>query len=346
MKKVILLGSIFASSLIYGDTLENIIEKAKKEGSVISVGMPDNWANWKDTWTDLEVKYNLKHSDTDMSSGEEIAKFKNEGKNATADIGDIGAGFTSIALKQAVTQPYKTSYWEDIPSWAKDKDGHWMLAYTGTIAFIIDKERVSEKDIPKSWKDLKNSKLKVSPGDVGSAAQASSAILAASYALGGDEKNIIPAIKYFANLAKEGRLSAANPNIQNLEKGEIEVGLIWDFNGLSYREAIDTDRFEVLIPSDGSLISGYSTIINKFAKNPNAAKLTREYIFSDEGQINLAKGNARPIRNVELPKEIKDKMIPDEQYKNVKSIQNQEEWDKTSKKLGRIWQEEVLINKK
>jgi ABC-type Fe3+ transport system substrate-binding protein len=37
----------------------------------------------------------------------------------------------------------------------------------------------------------------------------------------------------------------------------------------------------VLIPSDGSVISGYTTIINKYAKNPNAAKLTREYIFSD-----------------------------------------------------------------
>ncbi len=45
----------------------------------------------------------------------------------------------------------------------------------------------------------------------------------------------------------------------------------------------------MLIPSDGSVISGYTTIINKYAKHPNAAKLAREYIFSDAGQINLAK---------------------------------------------------------
>ena len=51
------------------------------------------------------------------------------------------------------------------------------------------------------------------------------------------------------------------------------------------------------------MISGYSTIINKWAKNPNAAKLTREYILSDAGQINLAKGHARPIRaeHIDLP---------------------------------------------
>ena len=207
-------------------------------------------------------------------------------------------------MKQGVTQPYKTSYWEEVPEWAKDKNGHWMLAYTGTIAFIVDKDKIPEKDIPRSWEALKNSKFKVSPGDVGTAAQASSAVLAAAYALGGNENNIEPAIKYFANLAKEGRVSAAAPNIQNLEKGEVEVGLIWDFNGLSYRDSIDKDRFEVLIPSDGSLISGYTTIINKWAKNPNAAKLTREYIFSDDGQVNLAKGNARPIRKIELPEDI------------------------------------------
>ncbi|MGL6131224.1 MAG: ABC transporter substrate-binding protein [Fusobacteriaceae bacterium] len=346
MKKIMLVTIFLSTILTYAENLGEIIEKAKKEGEVLSVGMPDNWANWKDTWDQLKDKYNIKHSDTDMSSAQEIAKFKNEGKNATADIGDIGAGFANIAVKQGVTLPYKTSYWNEIPDWAKDKDGHWMLAYTGTIAFIVDKDKIPEKDIPRSWADLKNSKFKVSAGDVGTAAQASSAILAAAYALGGDESNIEPAIKYFVHLAKEGRVSAVSPNIQNLEKGEVEVGLIWDFNGLSYRDSIDKDRFEVLIPSDGTLISGYTTIINKWAKNKNAAKLTREYILSDEGQINLAKGNARPIRNIDLPEEIKKKMIPDEQYKNAKAIQNHEAWDKTSKSLGRIWQEEVLVNRK
>lgn len=346
MKKCTALLTLLTTTLIYGETLEDIKEKAIKEGEVISVGMPDNWANWKDTWETLKSKYKLKHSDTDLSSAQEIAKFKNEGKNATADIGDIGAGFANIAVKQGVTQAYKTSYWDEVPEWAKDKDGHWMLAYTGTIAFIVDKDKIPEKDIPRSWEALKNSNFKVSPGEVGTAAQASSAILAAAYALGGDEKNLKPAIKYFADLAKQGRLSAVAPNIQNLERGEIEVGLIWDFNGLSYRDTIDKNRFEVLIPSDGSLISGYTTIINKWAKNPNAAKLTREFIFSDEGQINLAKGNARPIRNVELPADVKAKMIPDDQYKGAKSIKNHEAWDNTSKNLGRVWQEEVLVNRK
>ena len=116
-------------------------EAARKEGTVNSVGMPDAWANWKGTWADLASKYGLKHSDTDMSSAQEIAKFDAEKDNASADIGDVGAAFGPIAATKGVTQPYKPSTWDQVPEWAKDKDGHWALAYTGTIAFIINKDR-------------------------------------------------------------------------------------------------------------------------------------------------------------------------------------------------------------
>ncbi|WP_428999775.1 hypothetical protein, partial [Stenotrophomonas maltophilia] len=72
--------------------LQALEQAARKEGQVNSVGMPDSWANWKDTWKDLESKYGLKHMDTDMSSAQELAKFKAEKDNASADIGDVGAG--------------------------------------------------------------------------------------------------------------------------------------------------------------------------------------------------------------------------------------------------------------
>ncbi|SUB18946.1 Uncharacterised protein [Pantoea agglomerans] len=33
------------------------LEKAaRSEGQVNSVGMPDSWANWKDTWNDISSK--------------------------------------------------------------------------------------------------------------------------------------------------------------------------------------------------------------------------------------------------------------------------------------------------
>ncbi|WJN60982.1 ABC transporter substrate-binding protein [Pseudomonas sp. SO81] len=347
--KRLLLASLLGSAIVLGnqamanEDLKALEQAARTEGEVNSVGMPDSWANWKDTWADLNKLYGLKHLDTDMSSAQEIAKFDAEKDNATADIGDVGAAFGPIAVQKGVTQPYKPSTWEQIPTWAKDADGHWMLAYTGSIAFIVNKQLV--KDVPKSWADLKQGKYKVAIGDVSAAAQAVNGVLAAAIANGGDEKNIQPGLDFFAEIAKQGRLSLSNPTIQTLEKGEVEVGVVWDFNGLSYRDQIDPSRFEVLIPSDGSVISGYTTIINKYAKHPNAAKLAREYILSDAGQINLAKGNARPIRaeHLTLPAEVQAKLLPNEQYAKVQPIKDAAAWEATSKALPQQWQENVII---
>ncbi|SDG77220.1 putative spermidine/putrescine transport system substrate-binding protein [Vibrio xiamenensis] len=337
------LASICCASTVWAADLDALVKAAQKEGQVYSIGMPDSWANWKDTWADLTSKYQISHQDTDMSSAQEIAKFDAEKSNATADIGDVGFAFARVAVQKGVTQPYKPSTWSEIPDWAKDADGNWMLAYTGTISFISNNNLV--KNAPHSWGDILKGDYKVTVGDVGVAAQANNAVLAAAFANGGSEADLSPAIDYFAKLAKQGRLSFTDPSLANLEKGEVEVAILWDFNALNYRDKIDRSRFTVTIPQDGSVISGYTTIINKFAKNPNAAKLAREYIFSDQGQINLAKGYARPIRtNVTLPKDVQDKLIPNSEYSNVHPIKDFKAWEKSARKLPRQWQESVLIN--
>jgi putative spermidine/putrescine transport system substrate-binding protein len=324
-------------------TLAQIEEKAKEEGKVNSVGMPDTWANWGETWDELSTKYKLEHTDTDMSSAEELAKFAAEKEDASADIGDVGIAFGPIAEDQDLTLPYKTSYWDDIPDWAKDDDGDWVVGYTGTMAMLTDKNNV--KNAPTSWEDLKNGDYTVSIGDALTANQAQFAILAAAYAFGGDEKNIQPGIDFFVELAKQGRLSAGDPSVANLEKGEVDVALVWDFNALGYRHQIDEARFDVTIPKEASVTSGYATVINKYSKNPNAAMLTREYILSDEGQENLAKGYARPIReNVELSEEVESLLLPDNLYKNAKPVSDQKAWEETTKQIPQMWQEQVLIH--
>jgi len=317
--------------------------KAKEEGSVVSVGMPDSWANWKGTWEDLQSKHGLAHSDTDMSSAEEIAKFEAEKDKPSADIGDVGIAFGSVAIAKGVTQAYKTSYWEEIPNWAKDQDGHWIVGYQGTISFLTNTDLVSNP--PQSWEDLKNGDYKIIVGDVTKAAQAQMAVLAAAMAFGGDEKNIEPGIAYFEELAKQGRLSNAEASLANIEKGEVQVTLQWDFNSLNTRDQLGPNKFNVAIPKEGSVVSGYATIINKYALHPNAAKFAREYILSDAGQINLAKGYARPIRDsVKLPDDVAAKLLPTESYTNVKPVTDYKAWEETAKALPELWQERVLVH--
>lgn len=343
LTQTILIAGMLTTAVHANDSLDSVISAAKEEGQIYSIGMPGSWANWKDTWRDLHKIYGLKHQDTDMSSAQEIAKFSAEKKNATADIGDVGFAFARLAVKKGVTQPYKPTSWDSIPNWAKDKDGHWALAYTGTISFISNNNLV--KNPPKTWADVLAGDYKVTVGDVGVASQANNAVLAAAFAQGGNEKNLKPALNFFSKLAKQGRLSLNNPGLANLEKGEVEVAILWDFNALNYRDQINRDRFTVSIPQDGSVISGYTTIINKYAQNPNAAKLAREHIFSEQGQINLAQGYARPIRDdVALPESIQAQLLPNTQYSNVHPVTDFKAWEKTARKLPRQWQENVLIH--
>jgi putative spermidine/putrescine transport system substrate-binding protein len=330
-------------------TLSEIETQAKEEGHVESVGMPDTWANWGETWEELETTYSLTHADTDMSSAEELALFKAEQNNPTKDIGDVGQSFGPVAEADGLTLAYKTSYWDDIPEWAKDDDGDWIVGYYGTLAFITNSEKVT--DAPTSFADILEGDYKVTIGDVNAATQAQNAVLAAAIANGGDETNLDPGIAFFAQLAEQGRLDLGDTSLARLESGEIEVGLFWDFNALNYANQVAETNpnasFEVTIPLDGTIQSGYATVINATAPNPHAAALAREYILSDEGQINLAKGYARPIRdNVELPQEVQDILLPEEQYVEAQPVSDYDAWEAAAAGLGQRWQEEVLTKVK
>lgn len=338
-------GTAQSSSSKDNQSLPAITKAAKKEGKVTSVGMPDAWANWKDTWEDLGSEYGLKHTDTDMSSAEELAKFQMPKSDSSADIGDVGLNFAVLAKDKKLTIPYKTTTWKSIPDWAKDKDGYYAVSYTGTIAFMTDTKNV--KNPPKTWADLLNGNYKISIGDPTKAAMSQMTVLAAALANGGSASDIKPGLDFFKKLAKQGRLSNTDSSIPNLEKGEVDVAVIWDFLGLGYRDQIDKNRFVVSIPEDKSLMFGYSSVISKNAAHPNAAKLAREYILSDKGQTNLAKGYARPIRSdVKLPSSISDKLLPSDEYKNVVPLQDVATWTKTAETLPQSWQQEVLANAK
>lgn len=322
--------------------LQALIAGARQEGRIHSLGMPDDWANWRAVWADLQRLYGLVHVDTDMSSAEEIAKMEAERSNATADIGDVGFEFGPIAKARGITRPYKPSTWAQVPDWAKDADGHWALAYTGTLAFAVNRRRV--KDIPRSWQALLSSDARVLVGEVGRAAQSNAAVLAAAIALGGDETRLAPALAAFARLSAQRRLVPVNGSPALMERAEADVFLLWDFNALSYRKKLpNAADYEVLIPSDGSVTSGYTTLLNRHAPHPNAAQLTREFIFSDAGQLHLARGHARPIRidHLSLPADVTATLLPAAQYAKARALKPTV-WTEEVKKLPRAWQREVL----
>lgn len=326
-------------------SLETIIEKAKEEGEIASVGMPNDWANWRGSWENITETYGINHEDTDISSAEELSMFESEKDAATKDIGDVGQAFGNIAMEMGVVQPYKATTWDSIPDWAKDPDGNWVITYLGTMSCMVNANNVEETI--DSWDALENSDCIVTVGDVVRAAAPQMAVLSCAYANGGDVNNIDPAIEFFKELAAEGRLDAATYSQERMVRNEVDVALTWDYLTLQYRdlalEAAPEANIECHVMKDGAIQSGYCLVINKYAPHPYSAALTVEYMLSDEGQIDRAKGYARPIRSdVELPEELATKMIDDAEYTDTIPLTDNEAVAAACAEIATRWEEEVI----
>lgn len=320
--------------------------KAKAEGALNSYGMPPDWTNFGAIWDKFLPKYGLTHTDTDMSSAEEIQKFDAEKNNPVADQGDIGIQFGPVAVSSGTVQPYKPTRWDLIPDYAKDPDGNWMCWYTGTISFAVNTALV--KNVPTSWADLKKPEYKgmVAISDPRNAAQGSMTVLAAALANGGSETNIDPGLKYFQDLNSAGNLTSVAPSKANVEKGEAKIAILWDYNALPMRDDLATKSpavpITVVIPSDGTTQAPYCHIINKYSAHPNAAKLFREYILTDEAQILQAQKYARPlVKGVEIPADLASKFPPESQYGAVKPIQDWKAAAAAIQRLATDWTIEV-----
>jgi len=323
-------------------TLDAIIAGAKKEGHVESVGMPDSWANWGETWQELTATYGITHADTDMSSAEELNMFENEKDAPTKDIGDIGLGFTADSITRGLVQGYKTSYWEAVPDWAKGVDGKWMIAYTGVTTFIYNND-VSTDPAPTSWADVRAGTYKITIGDVIGGATGQANVLATAYAFGGGMDNLDPAFEFWAEMAKAGRIDQGDILLQRIQAGEVQLGVTWSYNALTYRNETPNYKFTVGVPSDGSILSGYASVINAYAPHPYAAALAREFIFSDEGQINLAKGGAIPTRtDIVIPQEIQDATLQQSTYANSIPVKDAAAYAAVGAQIAARWEAEII----
>jgi putative spermidine/putrescine transport system substrate-binding protein len=299
-------------------------------------------------WDDLNLYYGLKDQDTDMGSAKILKCFRGDSDALvqSPDIGDIGLEYAREARNQGLLAGYKTSYWDEIPSWAKDASGQYIVSFTGTLAFLYDSTLGT--NAPLSFADLSQATYPVGIASVTSGSTGQFSVYAAALAFGGSAENIEPGIAFFKRLAQQGRL-VENLKTDNLPSStyedKIRVLISWDFSALAYRDEAASrspaKSYGACIPADYSVTSGYATIISKNAKNPYAAMLTREYILSDEGQLNIAALYATPIRSVKLPSELENKRIPRTQYTSSQTSMGAKFTLDLSTQIKNAWEAEV-----
>ena len=328
-------------------SLADVVAKAQDEGDIQSVGMPDDWANWKASWEGIKETYGITHADVDMTSAEEIAIFDAEKDDPTKDVGDIGLSMSPEAEKQDVLGTYKASTWDSFPDWAKDPDGKWVMTYTGSIAFIANKD-FTGGSCPTSWEDVKDGDYLVSVGNVMSGAASQVAVLSCAIANGGSIDDVQPGIDFFKDLAEEGRLDTGDTTSARMASGEMVccVGN-YDYSVLAWKENIQAEnpdmKLDIVIPTDGSVTNGYCQIINKYSVRPHAAALAIEYLCSDEGAVQRAEGYARPTKtDVELPEEVQEKLLPSDMYESCTNVTDVEALNDACAEIAELWEKEVL----
>ncbi len=327
--------------------MQTLITHAKKEGKLQAISIAPEWVDQKDTLAGYAAKYVPVEyqAEAELSSAKDLEVFKKSKSHAHGDISQVGFKFGPQAMKQGLVTPYKHANWADIPDTLKDSDGNWCTAYYGTQAFVINTDIV--KNEPTSFKDLLTGDYKNQVGIGGDPRQSNVAFIgvySAALAQSGSINDIQPGIDFFKQLKQKGNFTPASANLANMTKGEVAIGIMWDFAGLGYRDLLNgKPHLKVVIPSDGSVAGPYVSIVNKTAPDPFAARLWIEYIFSDEGQLFFLKGYAHPARYRKLvdagkvPAELSAKLPVAEQYANVKFVTDLTLLSKASDTITQNW---------
>ncbi len=327
--------------------MQTLITNAKKEGKLEAIGIPPEWADYKDILAGYAAKYVPVEyqAEAEYSSAQELEVFTKSKSHPHGDIGDVGFKFGSTAVQQGLVTPYKHANWADIPDNLKDPNGNWCTEYYGTQAFVINTDIV--KNPPTSFKDLLNGDYKNQVGIDGDPRQANDAFIAvytAALAQTGNTDDIQPGIDFFKQLKQKGNFTAARSSLANMTKGEVAIGIMWDYLGLGFRDSLQgKPNLKVVIPSDATIAGPYVSIVNKTAPNPYAARLWMEYIFSDEGQLFYLKGYAHPARYQKLvdtnkiPADLAAKLPSADQYKNVKFITDVSKLTNASNTITQNW---------
>lgn len=318
MKKlVVLLAALMIISCCAFDFANPDPELAKEEGELYSYGMSDDWVNLGTSFAEFEDTYDVVHTDTDMTSAEQIVHLLAEKDAPVMDVADIGYDALGRLLDEDLAAVYRNSSWDKIPENFKDPEGRWAVAYWGAISFLVNTDLV--ENIPHTWNDLLKEEYHdmICSRDPRASSYATGSVLAAAYANGGGEDNVQPGLDLFAQLRESGNIrDGVVLNVASVQKGECPISIVYDFDGFNKRDATGLP-LEVVIPEDATVGMLFAQYISNVAPHPNNAMLWNDWILSDHGQELIADGYAHPSRDIELPEEIAAKALPESAYPNL-----------------------------
>lgn len=311
------------------------VQAAKEQAQQFrTAGMPDDWINFGEFYQSVCDSYDLgcngfaaqgvNRTDTDMSSAEEIAAFKNETTNAPM-CSDIGIAFGQVAEAENVLLGYAPAAAADLPASYKSADGGWVASAVGVISILTNTDVIPNP--PRSFADLLKPeyKGKVSISDPVSSGTGQATVFSTAAALSKTkgEFDMDAAVDYWAEFFRLGQRNAAEYSAAAFERGETPIRLAYDFVNIQAGQLVGEKGVgtEIVIPAEGGVWQPSATMCNKKTEDPDLAKLVLDHTLSEEGQLAFAEVGARPVLytlgKLEVPAELKRNWLPETQYANV-----------------------------
>ena len=165
---------------------------------------------------------------------------------------------------------------------AVDPDGYFHITSAGLVLINYNIEKMKGKELPKTWKDLLDPKWKgeITTGHPSFSGYVGTWVIMMKKLYGWDYFK-----KLELNKPQVGR--SINDTVTMLNAGERSIGA--GPNATTLNSAAKGNPVGVIYPEDGSiLMTGLSGIV-KGTKNPNAARLMMEFLYTVEAsQVNVA----------------------------------------------------------
>ena len=281
---VTLIVALFCGSILAAQDAA-LIQAARKEAKVVwhtSLAIPSSTAiahYFQNKYKGIEVEVHRNGSQRVLQRfmQEAAAGLKNADIVHTSD-----AGHFELLKDKGMLLKFTPQGVGSFPAGFKDKAGFYY-GMRATLSVIAHNPKiVSEKDAPKSWKDLLNAKWsgKMVTAHPGYSGIIMTHVLALVNAYGWD---------YFRDLAKNKLhiVQSANDPAGVVASGERPIGV----NGAEYfyyKTLKQGNPIKIIYPQEGVPLVVSPVAIAKDAPHPNAAKLFTEFIFSKETQQLLA----------------------------------------------------------
>ncbi len=288
--------------------LADLIKAAQSEGSVTTIALPHDWANYGEIIETYKSKYAMQVNELNPDAGSaaeiEAIRANKDSKGPQApDVVDVGVAYGPTAKDEGLLAKYKVSTWDTIP--LKDAEGFWWAEYYGILTFEVIKDAVPT---PADWEDLLKPEYRgkvAMAGDVLQSNEAVMTVMAAGISrAGGVDGTVNSATKaaemglqFWKEMNAAGNFLPVIADQGKIAAGETPCTVEWQYLSLANRDALaGNPDIDIVVPKSGVLAGPYAGAISAFAPHPYAARLWWEHVMGDEGQLMYLKGYAYPIR--------------------------------------------------